>query len=116
MESELKNDTFLDILYEMAGEKIHPEYPYAIFLYYGRYDVPVKGSDKAWQEESEEIYTYLLCTISPLTDEYEPGNPEFGFLYSAFKERSENRGYINMLDDKPNCYQAMKEWIVPNNH
>lgn len=115
MESELKNDAFLDILYEMIGEKIQPGYPYAIFLYFGRYDVPVKGTDRAWQEGSEEVYTYLLCTISPLAGEYEPGNPEFGFLYPAFKDRAENRGYVNIFEGKPNCYRAVKEWIMSNN-
>lgn len=115
MESELKNDAFLDIFYEMIGEKLQTGYPYAIFLYFGRYDVPVKGTDKAWQEGSEEVYTYLLCTISPLVGEYEPGNPEFGFLYPAFKDRTENRGYINIFEGKQICYRAVKEWIVPNN-
>ena len=96
MEAELKNDAFLDILYEIIGEKYHPGYPYACFVYFGQYDVPVKGSDKEWMEGSEEVYTYLLCTLSPLEGEYEPGKPVAGFLYPAFKERSENREYINV--------------------
>lgn len=40
---------------------------YAVFLFHGRYDVPVKGTDKEWQEGSEEIYEYLILTVSPLT-------------------------------------------------
>ena len=97
LESELKNDAFLDILYEVIGEKYQPGYSYACFLYFGQYDVPVKGSDKEWLEGSEEVYTYLLCTLSPLEGEYEPGKPTAGFLYPAFKERSGNCEYMNVL-------------------
>ena len=112
-ESELKNDAFLDVLYELIGEKLQPGYPYACFLYFGQYDVPVKGTDKAWLEGSEEVYTYLLCTISPLVDEYEPGKPEFGFLYPAFKDRTENCEYINMYEEKTGRYKAVKELFLP---
>ena len=97
LESELKNDAFLDILYEVIGEKYQPGYSYACFLYFGQYDVPVKGSDKEWLEGSEEVYTYLLCTLRPLEGEYEPGKPTAGFLYPAFKERSGNCEYMNVL-------------------
>ena len=45
-------------------------------MYYGQYDVPVKGTDKEWMEGSEEVYTYLLCTLSPLEGEYERENQQ----------------------------------------
>lgn len=94
-ESGLKNDAFLDIFYEQIGKQYHPGCPFACFLYFGQYDVPVKGSDKEWMEGSEEVYTYLLCTLSPLEGEYEPGKPEAGFLYPAFRERTTNEDYMN---------------------
>lgn len=96
-ESELKNDAFLDILYELIAEKFHPGYPFSCFLFFGQYDVPVKGSDKEWMEGSEEVYTYLLCCISPLVGEYEPGKPKCGFLYPAFRDRTTNDEYINIF-------------------
>ena len=96
-ESELKNDAFLDILYELIAEKFHPGYPFSCFLLFGQYDVPVKGSDKEWMEGSEEVYTYLLCYISPLVGEYEPGKPKCGFLYPAFRSRTTNDEYINIF-------------------
>lgn len=96
-ESELKNDAFLDILYELIAEKFHPGYPFSCFLLFGQYDVPVKGSDKEWMEGSEEVYTYLLCCISPLVGEYEPGKPKCGFLYPAFRSRTTNDEYINIF-------------------
>ena len=55
-ESGLQNDAFLDLLYEMIAEKYQPKKPFAVFLFHGAYDVPVKGTDKEWQEGSEEVF------------------------------------------------------------
>lgn len=79
----MKNDASLDLFYEVFGEHFQPGYPYAVFLFHGRYDVPVKGTDKEWQEGSEEIYEYLILTVSPLTGEYEPGEPGVWFSVSG---------------------------------
>lgn len=98
-ESALKNDAFLDIFYELVGENLKPGCPFACFVYYGQYDIPVKGQDKEWMEGSEEVYTYLICTLSPLEGEYEPGNPAAGFLYPAFRERTGNDEYVNVFDN-----------------
>ena len=48
----MKNDASLDLFYEVFSEHFQPGYPYAVFLFHGRYDVPVKGTDKEWQEGS----------------------------------------------------------------
>lgn len=69
-ESGLQNDAFLDLLYEMIGERVAPGKESYCFLFHGMYDVPVKGTDKEWQEGSEEVYNYLLCAVGPLEGEY----------------------------------------------
>lgn len=46
----MKNDAYMDLFYEVLGEKYHPGYPFSCFMYYGQYDVPVKGTDKEWME------------------------------------------------------------------
>ena len=65
---------------------------YAIRSYYvffhGSYDIPLKGKDKESQWESEEVYKFLVCAICPLHGDYEPGEPECGFLFPAFTDRS----------------------------
>lgn len=96
-ESGLQNDAFLDLLYERIVEKYQPKKPFAVFLFHGAYDVPVKGTDKEWQEGSEEVYHYLLCVLCPLEDEYEPGAPEAGFLYPAFRNRETAWEYMNVF-------------------
>lgn len=79
LQSEMKNDGLLDLFYEVLGETYQPGAPYAFFLFYGRYDVPAKAEDKARLEDSEELYEYLIGTISPLAGEYEPGKAELDF-------------------------------------
>lgn len=111
LESELKNDAFLDILYELVGENLPEGEPLACTIYFGQYDVPVKGTDKEWLEGSEEVYTYLLCTVSPQEEQYEAGIPEFGFLYPVFKQRTEDRNYINIFEAEHERYKCLSSWI-----
>lgn len=92
----LKNDAMLDTFYDLVMEHYQAAGPYAIFMYHGSYDVPIKGSDKEYQRESEEVYNFLICTISPQAAPQEPGEPECGFLFPAFTNRSADIGHINV--------------------
>ena len=100
-EAELKNDAFLDIFYELLGDRFRLVHPWYCFVFYGQYDIPVKGSDKEWMEGSEEVYPYLLCMMGSLAGEYEPGKPEYGFLYPSFRDRTTNEAYINIFEKEP---------------
>lgn len=99
---ELKNDAMLDVFYELVGEKYHADGDYAVYFYYGNYDVPLKASDKESLWESEEVYSFLICAICPVHGDYEPGEPECGFLFPAFKGRSSDEHRINIFqaDDR----------------
>lgn len=57
--------------------------------------MPLKAKDKESLRESEEVYSFIICTISPVSGDYEPGRPECGFLFPAFKDRS---GDIHRID------------------
>ncbi len=103
--AELKDDALLSILYEIFGESYKAESEYSIYVYYGAYDVPIKGTDKEWIEGSEEVYSFLVCAVSPLKDEYEPGDPEFGFLFPAFSKRSSDENGIYIFSDKGSMIQ-----------
>jgi hypothetical protein len=59
------------------------------------------GSDKAEQWESEEAYDYLICTISPVYGDYELDEPECGFLYPSFKDRSADWFHIAVYEKTP---------------
>ena len=87
--AKIKNDALNETFYELVGEHYQSVgKDYAVFLFHGTYDVPLKASDKESLWESEEVYDFLVCTISPLEGEYEPGEPEWGFLFPAFSDRS----------------------------
>lgn len=95
-ECELKNDALLYSLYEYIGERYQTDHTYAIYVFYGSYDVPRKGVDKENQWESEEVYQFLITAICPLVGDYEAGAPEAGFLYPAFANHSMDFEGINV--------------------
>lgn len=84
---ELKNDALLYDLYEMIGANYHSNTPYSIRFYYGCYDIPRKGSDKAEQWESEETYSFIIGLICDIDKNYETGEVKTGFLFPAYLNR-----------------------------
>lgn len=111
-ECGLKNDAVMDIFYELVAEKYHSIRPYSVFVFHGRYDVPIKTSDKERQWESEEVYEYLICVISPLDGEYEPGKPECGFIFPAFMDRSsDNRKVLIYQADPDRPHEELTELL-----
>lgn len=112
-DSHLKDDALLSIFYELVGEHYQSGTDYAIYLFSGVYDIPVKASDKQWLEGSEEVYDFILCALAPLVGEYEPGIPEFGFLFPAFVDRSADCGKIDIYHRDPSRIQReMLELIL----
>ena len=105
-ENRLKDDALLSLFYEVVGESYRTLKDYAIFMFSGSYDVPVKGADKQWLEGSVEVYDFLICTISPLVGQYEPGMPDFGFLFPAFSDRSSDDSKIYIFNRNPEIVQA----------
>ena len=97
----LKNDALMDTFYEVLAEKLPKGFPYCIYVFHGVYDVPRMGTDKEEQWESEEVYDYLICTVSSVTGDYEPEEPECGFLYPSFKNRSTDWDHIAVFEKIP---------------
>ncbi|MBE5914740.1 MAG: DUF4317 family protein [Pseudobutyrivibrio ruminis] len=107
----LQNDALMLNLYELIAEKYPKGRPYAIYMYYGAYDVPIKGSDKAYQDESEEVYQYLILAISPVDEEQVPHSPETGFLYPAFTNRSTDVAHVNFYSKDYEEAQELMEFL-----
>lgn len=97
----LKNDALMESFYEWVAQYYKSDRDYAIFVFHGRYDVPLKAADKESLWESEEVYEYLICAICPLTGEYEPGRPECGFLFPAFSDRSGDIHCVDVFQANP---------------
>lgn len=106
-ESRLKNEALLDHLYDMIIEHYDYVGNYLILIFHDAYDVITKTNDDLKIDESEEVYEYLLCAICPVClskpglgyreeenrigvriQDWVVGNPDVGFLFPSFEERS----------------------------
>lgn len=99
-QSRLENDAMLETFYGIVGEHHKTNKPYSILLFFGSYDIPLKGSDHESQWESEEVYNYLICAICGLVGEYESGSPYSGFLYPSFKNHSCDMEHIAVYNSE----------------
>ena len=105
----LKNDALMEVFYEQISDGYPVDYPFAVYVFHGVYDVPLKASDKESLWESEEVYDFLVCTVSPMKGEYEPDEPAFGFLFPAFSDRSGDKNKINIFHADP---EEMEEGLM----
>ena len=110
-ECELKNDAMLDVFYEEFGGRYHADGSYAVYFFHGSYDVPLKAHDKESLWESEEVYQFLICAVCPVSDDYEPSEPECGFLFPAFKDRSSDTERIDIYvaDENPQGAEDLRQ-------
>lgn len=114
-ECGLKNDAMLDVFYEEFGSKYQTNGSYAIYFFHGSYDVPLKASDKESLWESEEVYQFLVCAVCPVSGDYEPGEPECGFLFPAFKDRGSDIYRIDIFqaDGKFTNADSLEKILFP---
>lgn len=101
----LKNDLLMEVLYDVIGEFYVASADYTAAVFHGTYDVPMKATDKGYLYESEEVYDFIICTISPTLPDYEIGRPDFGFLFPAFSFRSGDEGAIDLYTRAPETAQ-----------
>ena len=106
-DSKLANEELLDRLYEQVIEEYSYPGNYLIVVYHDVYDVPARATSGEAQEESEEIYEYILCAVCPVelskpalgyreeenrigarVQDWVVGAPENGFLFPAFTDRN----------------------------
>lgn len=106
-ESGLKNPDLLEHLYDMIIDNYDYVGNYLILIFHDAYDVITKTNDDLKLDESEEVFTYLLCAICPVNlskpglgyradlnrigiriQDWVVGAPDVGFLFPSFVERS----------------------------
>ena len=83
--------------YKFSDDQRNPDSMWK--LLHDRYDIPAKGLDHIRQGESERMYEYILCVICPLSGEYEPGEPECGFLFPAFVDGGAAMNYVDIYQE-----------------
>ncbi len=109
-ESKLNDEEKRTEFFQKIIDTVVMEGNYLILLGCDSYDVPFKSKDDSFQRDSsEEVYTYLICTICPVKQtkanlHYVPEEklfhdgamnqmvsaPMLGFLFPAFDNRSTN--------------------------
>lgn len=108
--SQLKDDEIRDTFLKKVIDSVVLEGNFLILLACDTYDVPFKSKDDSFQkDQSEETFTYILCTICPVKQTkpnlhyvaeeklFHDGAmnqlvsaPALGFLFPAFDNRSTN--------------------------
>ena len=106
-ETKLEDEALLDTYYDLVIDTYDHAGNYLILLYHDTYDVLSRTTDNDNLDESEEVYSYLICAICPvdlskpglgyLENEQRIGNrirdwvvgaPDTAFLFPAFTDRS----------------------------
>lgn len=113
--SGLENDALLDIFYEMLAERYRAEQEYGVFLFHDRYDIPAKAADHVRLGESEQMFEYLICAVCPVTGDYEPGEPECGFLFPAYAQGGALTNCIDIYQaDEKRPHGELEELLLGN--
>src|SRR5699024_12764723 len=91
--SKLTNEELLDRLYEQVIEQYAYPGNYLILVYHDIYDVPSKATSGEEQEESEEIYEYILCAVCPV----ELAKPALGYRERSEEHTSELQSRFDLV-------------------
>lgn len=112
--SKMENEELMNVLTDEIRRHYDYHGNYALIIFLDDYDVPVKTSDKRSLDESEEVYSYMLCCICPIRPSgaglaYYPEEetvvrcmdimqaiqkPAAAFVYPSFEERSSDIDHI----------------------
>lgn len=137
-ETKLQDESLRDQLYQKIIDSVYFEENYLILLAYNAYDVPYKAKDDVELDDSSiEVYSHIICSICPVK-QAKPGlgfdysdhefktlvgnhlvnNPEIGFLFPTFDDRSTNiynaLCYTRKLDDSHESFvEAVFNTEVP---
>ena len=119
--SELKDD---DVVHDVFGSIMNvlpTDEKYLILMLQENYDVPRRGTDGVAQDESEEVYAYMMCIIIPVVldkaglcydgekiaskkREWVAQKPIAAFVYPAWEERTAEYGkciFYTATPDRP---------------
>lgn len=108
-DSELQEDEIVAQLYEKIIRSVDFEDKFLILLALDKYDVPMYSKDDVKLEDTDNIFTYILCAICPIKQtkpalsyyvneqqfkniktDWIISNPELGFMFPAFDDRQAN--------------------------
>lgn len=108
--SQLQDEEAVQEFFQKVIGGVELETNYLVLLVHDAYDVPYKAKDgEELEDSSSEVYSYILCSICPiketkpalsysvqenqfhnLSPDWVVAQPEMGFLFPAFDDRSTN--------------------------
>lgn len=105
-DTRLEDEKVTGELFDKIIENYVHEGNFLITVLYDNYDVPHKGTDKLYDDESEEVFTYVLVSICPVNQtkgglgyledpgkmgsrfkDWVAGAPETAFMFPSFTDR-----------------------------
>ena len=108
-DSALEDDELVTELYRKVMNNVSFDEKYLILLALDKYDVPVYGKDDQLLEDTDNVFTYILCAVCPvkqtkpalsysveeeqfcsLKTGWAIDKPETGFMFPAFDDRQSN--------------------------
>lgn len=108
-DSELKDDESAEKLFKNIINSVDMEDSYMIILAFDKYDIPSYTKDDLKLEDSEDVFSYFICSICPvklrksalgyrssensfinLSPDRIVSSPQLGFMFPAFDDRQSN--------------------------
>ena len=104
-ESKLEDENLLDTYYDLIIDTYDEVGNYLILLYHDSYDVMTRTSDNDNLDESEEVYSYLICAICPVA----LSKPGLGYLESEGRIGSRVRDWVVGAPDTAFVFPAFTD-------
>uniref|UniRef100_UPI004055EAFE DUF4317 family protein n=1 Tax=Agathobacter sp. TaxID=2021311 RepID=UPI004055EAFE len=104
-ESKLEDENLLDAYYDLIIDTYDHTGNYLILLYHDAYDVMTRTSDNNNLDESEEVYSYLICAICPVA----LSKPGLGYLESEQRIGSRVRDWVVGVPDTAFLFPAFTD-------
>lgn len=118
VDTGLENDAAVEELYDRIIKHYGTVGNYLILLYRDDYDVITETTNKEKLDESELVYSYIICAICPVTltkaglecceQKIQPRErdwvvqkPDIGFVYPAFEDREPELNHIMYYASNP---------------
>ena len=126
LKSKLKDDEAVTELFDMITVSYQCDENFLITAFHDAYDVPVKTKDKMKLDESEEVFEYIMVTISPMKQskgglsylkgsnsigsreqDFVASAPVLAFMYPSFTDRSTDIHSVTVFYKDPTDTQEL---------
>lgn len=112
VDSKLENEAYIEILQDLIKKANKNKEPFAIYLFYGIYDIPKDAKSLFTptlysDPEIIETMSFVICSICPLKESGLPKKPIAGFMYPSFIDRGSDYSTVSIVEGKK-CFDLAK--------